>query len=165
MAMIEFFEEGGIADLIYFDDTIIAEDLALQANGNDLEIYNKINDDVITIKEFFSHDNRRIEYAEFADGDKFNFSNIVTADLGNLNYETTYSINGYALLNEEKLTKIKLLNYGDGNSDYSNITSYTQQVMALYLWMKMESYIISQIIIILVMTCLLYLIKIVMVIV
>ena len=69
----------GRNDKIKFGEGIAANDLSFYHDGNDLIIY--INNDVtqgILIDDFFSNDNYKVEYIEFANGDILNLKTDIT---------------------------------------------------------------------------------------
>ena len=112
-------EDGGTADIISFGSGIDSTSLSMSKSGNNLIIFQQGTSDIITIANFFAADANRVEYLTFANGEKFNLSNVTSADLESF----SYSVNGYAITNEDSSVKIKLLNSDDQTSVYSSIIS------------------------------------------
>jgi Ca2+-binding RTX toxin-like protein len=110
-------EESGSSDKIVFGAGIDSTAVSMLRISNDLQAVGQGNPDSIVIRNFFANDSNRIEYLQFADGIKFNMTNVLASE----NDSTVYSINGYAAVNEDVTSKIKLLNHNDNSNDYNNI--------------------------------------------
>ncbi|MEZ5690848.1 MAG: tandem-95 repeat protein [Rickettsiales bacterium] len=114
------YEQGG-NDILKFSAGVIANSMTLLRNGTDLKIIDSINSDVITINKFFVSGGNRVESLLFSDGTEFTLSDILSSDVS----DTVYSVDGHAIVKEDVITNIKLLNHNVGLSDYNNITLST----------------------------------------
>ncbi len=113
------YDDGGSADTILFGADINSSTISAARSGNNLVISKQGAADIITVVNFFTAEFSRIEYVQFDGGEKFNLAGIL-----NNTSAASYSFNGYAAVNEDMPTTIKLFNLQSDAGDYLTISSF-----------------------------------------